>query len=109
MVTAKSYKLLFVGCLVNVAVYANIQISSLKAGVVGDEKVGRSVKAAGGKGLAVEQAAEGVGAGLRGRGQLVGGRNRGGVVLALAALREQQQGQIQREVGSDGIAVEVMP
>ena len=90
---------LFVGCLVNVAVYANIQISSLKAGVVGDEKVGRSVKAAGGKGLAVEQAAESVGAGLRGRGQRVSGRGRLGVVLALAALREQQQGQVQREVG----------
>ena len=90
---------LFVSCFVSISIRGNAQITSVKARVIQDQKVGQAVKTAGGERLAVEQAAEGVGAGLRGRGQLVGGRNRGGVVLALAALREQQQGQVQREVG----------
>ena len=95
---AKS-NVLFFSSFINVSVRRNNKVAPVKPGVVGDEKVGRSAETAGGKRLVVEQAAEGVGAGLRGRGQLVGGRNRGGVGLALAALREQQQGQIQREVG----------
>lgn len=100
------YHILIVRGVIRVAVHANDQASARVAGVVGDAVVGTAVVAAGGLGLTVEQAAEGIGSGLGGRGQQERGVSRTRIVLVAAHYHQPGQHQQGKFHGRGGRGTE---